>query len=71
MWCTVRKKTLAIADDDGMYEEPQFVKEWVTALRGSSDPTVRSVGVLIRPHPERLKEWDEHVTLNVQKAGAG
>jgi hypothetical protein len=37
--------------------EPHFVKEWVTALRLSSDPRLREVGVLVRPHPERLKEW--------------
>jgi len=39
--------------------EPQFVKEWVTALRTSDDSRLRDVGVLIRPHPERLKEWTD------------
>ena len=39
--------------------EPQFVKEWVNALRTSADPLLRDVGVLIRPHPERLKEWTD------------
>jgi hypothetical protein len=39
--------------------EPLFVKDWVTALRTSADPTLRDVGVLIRPHPERLKEWTD------------
>ena len=39
--------------------EPQFVKEWVTALRTSGDPMLRDVGVLIRPHPERVKEWTD------------
>lgn len=37
--------------------EPHFVREWVAALRASSDPLLRGVGVLIRPHPERIKEW--------------
>jgi hypothetical protein len=37
--------------------EPQFVKEWVTALRASDEPDLRNAGVLVRPHPERLKEW--------------
>ena len=37
--------------------EPHFVREWVAALRASGDPRVRGVGVLIRPHPERIKEW--------------
>ncbi len=37
--------------------EPHFVREWVAALRASSDPRLRDVGILIRPHPERIKEW--------------
>ncbi|MEQ1574644.1 MAG: hypothetical protein ABL993_10400, partial [Vicinamibacterales bacterium] len=37
--------------------EPQFVKDWVLALRSSSDPVLRDAGVLVRPHPERVKEW--------------
>ena len=39
--------------------EPLFVKEWVTALRTSADPKLRDVGVLVRPHPERVKEWTD------------
>jgi hypothetical protein len=39
--------------------EPQFVKDWVTALRASADPMLHDVGVLVRPHPERLKEWTD------------
>jgi hypothetical protein len=38
--------------------EPAFVKEWVTALRQSPDPVLRDAGVVIRPHPERVKEWN-------------
>ena len=37
--------------------EPLFVKQWVEALRASADPALRDIGVLVRPHPERLKEW--------------
>ena len=37
--------------------EPFFVKRWVEALRGSGDPVLRNAGLLIRPHPERIKEW--------------
>jgi hypothetical protein len=37
--------------------EPVLVRRWIEALRGSSDPRVRELGVLVRPHPERLKEW--------------
>ena len=37
--------------------EPVFVKEWIDALRASSDPVLRTAGVLVRPHPERVREW--------------
>ena len=37
--------------------EPVFVKRWVEALRASGDPGLRDAGVLIRPHPERMREW--------------
>ena len=37
--------------------EPLFVKEWIHALRRSSDPILRTAGVLVRPHPERGREW--------------
>ena len=37
--------------------EPLFVKQWIEALRSSGDPVLRSAGVLVRPHPERIKEW--------------
>ena len=35
--------------------EPFFVKEWITALRASGDPALRDAGILIRPHPERMR----------------
>jgi len=37
--------------------EPVFVKEWIEAVRASSDPMLRTAGVLVRPHPERVREW--------------
>ncbi len=50
--------------------EAEFVRRWVQALRGSAHHELRSVAVLIRPHPARMGEWDtvdlspfEHVTL--------
>jgi hypothetical protein len=38
--------------------EPVFVKEWIEALRASEDPLLRTAGVLVRPHPERVREWN-------------
>jgi hypothetical protein len=37
--------------------EPVLVTRWLEALRSSADPQLRELGVLVRPHPERLKEW--------------
>jgi hypothetical protein len=37
--------------------EPVLVRRWIEALRRSGDPRLRTLGVLVRPHPERLKEW--------------
>lgn len=37
--------------------EPSFVEQWVRAVRGSTDPRLKDVGILIRPHPARLYEW--------------
>lgn len=37
--------------------EPKLVVRWIEALRRHPDPRVRDLGVLVRPHPERVKEW--------------
>ena len=37
--------------------ESTLVTQWIEALRSSSDPCLRDLGVLVRPHPERIKEW--------------
>lgn len=37
--------------------EPMLVRQWIEALRASADPRLRRLGVLVRPHPERIKEW--------------
>jgi len=42
--------------------EAPFILAWIRALRGSGIPTLRQAGILIRPHPERLVEWD-HVSF--------
>ncbi|SME98531.1 hypothetical protein SAMN06265365_107178 [Tistlia consotensis] len=41
--------------------ESVFLKRWLAALRAADDPRLRSVGVLIRPHPGSAKfagQWD-------------
>jgi hypothetical protein len=47
----------------GTASETAFVEQWVEAVRSSSDPRLRDIGILIRPHPARLAEW-RHVDLS-------
>ena len=41
----------------GTADEPAFVDAWIRAIRGSADLAIRSIGILVRPHPARLDEW--------------
>jgi hypothetical protein len=43
--------------------EAAVVEQWIQALRTSADPGLRQAGILIRPHPARLDEW-QHVDLS-------
>lgn len=37
--------------------EAEFAREWLGALRESSDATLRTIGVMLRPHPLRVRQW--------------
>jgi hypothetical protein len=39
--------------------EVSFVRRWITAVRGSSDPDLRSAGILVRPHPQNASQWEQ------------
>ena len=39
-------------------DEPAFVRDWVRAVRASTNTRLKDVGLLIRPHPARLDEWN-------------
>lgn len=39
-------------------EEVLFVRRWIAALRASPDPAVRSLAVLVRPHPYNFHQWE-------------
>jgi hypothetical protein len=43
----------------GTADEPMFVLDWIRAVRSSDDPRLKDIGLLIRPHPARLKEWSK------------
>lgn len=47
----------------GTASEAEFVDDWVAAVRGSDDPRLKDIGILIRPHPQRLDEW-KHIDLS-------
>lgn len=42
----------------GSPSEAAFVGEWVRALRQSGHAALREANVLVRPHPSRMKEWE-------------
>jgi hypothetical protein len=43
----------------GSPSEAAFVRDWVRAIRASSDPALARMHILVRPHPQRLDEWPE------------
>ena len=43
----------------GTASEPAFVERWVEAIRTSSDPRLKDIGILIRPHPARTDDWKD------------
>ena len=43
----------------GSPSEAEFVMKWAATLRSSADPRLRDVGILIRPHPSRARDWDD------------
>jgi hypothetical protein len=38
--------------------EVAFVRKWIAALRASTDPSLREINVLVRPHPYNCHAWD-------------
>ena len=43
----------------GTASEPAFVERWVETIRTSTDPRLKDIGILIRPHPARPDEWKQ------------
>jgi hypothetical protein len=37
--------------------EVDFIRKWISAVRNHEDPSIRSKGILIRPHPQNVKQW--------------
>jgi hypothetical protein len=38
--------------------EAEFVKRWIAAVRASEDERLRTINVVVRPHPSSNDEWD-------------
>jgi hypothetical protein len=41
----------------GTGSEVPFVLRWIAQVRSAADPALRSAGIVIRPHPKRIKDW--------------
>ncbi len=39
--------------------EVGFVRQWIAAVRGSSDARLRTAGLLVRPHPQNARQWQD------------
>ena len=37
--------------------EVEFVRGWIRAVRASGSPALRTVGIMVRPHPQNAKQW--------------
>ncbi len=41
----------------GSPPEPGFVRQWIRTLRQQADARLRELPIVVRPHPQRLAEW--------------
>jgi hypothetical protein len=39
--------------------EVGFVRNWIAAIRGAADVRLRRAGLLVRPHPQNAKQWQD------------
>jgi hypothetical protein len=45
--------------------EVAFVRRWIEALRGASEPSLRDVNILVRPHPYNCQAWEANPLAGV------
>jgi hypothetical protein len=50
----------------GTVHEARFVRDWIRSVRSSALEPLASMPILVRPHPARMKEWDD-VDLSGEK----
>ncbi len=39
--------------------EVDFIAKWIERLRSSSSPLLKSIGILVRPHPQNASQWKD------------
>ncbi len=39
--------------------ETRFITNWINSLRNCADPQLAELGILIRPYPEHVKQWEQ------------
>jgi len=49
--------------------EVAFVRRWIEAVRGSTDPMLRTMNVLVRPHPYNVHEWEHDPVADLPGVG--
>jgi len=49
--------------------EVAFVRRWIQALRSSDDPVLRSINVLVRPHPYNCHRWADDPVSDLPGVG--
>ena len=47
------------------HAEVGFVRRWIEAVRLSSDPTLRGMNIVVRPHPYNCHAWDPDPMANL------
>jgi hypothetical protein len=40
-------------------DEVGFVRGWIEQLRSSGDQVLNNIGILVRPHPQNAKQWND------------
>jgi len=49
--------------------EVAFVRRWIAALRGSNDPLLREMNILVRPHPYNCHMWADDPVADLPGVG--
>jgi hypothetical protein len=51
----------------GSPSEAAFVLRWIASIRTASDPRLRDMPILVRPHPQRVAEWSSDVLAGLSR----